>query len=70
MLKFTARWDPLGQTAGLDAMIGRQLGDVMGGGITFHRWVSGDHQLCWLLCGQPALQQIQPQCLRAYAIER
>ncbi len=46
------------------------IGDIPGGGIPFNGGIGGEDQLADVLFLQTALENIEPQLLRAYAIQR
>ncbi len=46
------------------------VGDIPGGGIPFDGGIGGEDQLADVLILQPALENIEPQLLRADAVER
>src|SRR3546814_7887527 len=69
VLQLAAQWQPMGQTARLDAVLARQLRQIMRGRLTLDGGVGGDDQLADLATGQALGQHIQAQFTRAEAIE-
>src|SRR3546814_10486152 len=68
VLQLAAQWQPMGQTARLDAVLARQLRQIMRGRLTLDGGVGGDDQLADLATGQALGQHIQAQFTRAEAI--
>src|SRR3546814_19552182 len=69
VLQLAAQWQPMGQTARLDAVLARKLRQIMRGRLTLDGGVGGDDPLADLATGQALGQHIQASLQRTQAIE-
>ena len=70
VFEFTAERDTVGDARGFDLVFRRHLGNIMGRGLAFDGRIGGQNQLLDITGGQPALEQIQPELIRADTIQR